>query len=319
MRTLVIAASLAAFAATVAVCVFGISNLTRVSQPIDDSSSARASASASDTGPQLQAKATDAAAQGPATDARFSARQELLRDNNAAGSWRPRVYSSAKQAEVGGAFYASNMLGFCQGFIETRDLARDEPVQANPQRRAQALRALAERCEDFVDSDFQQQDALRSDPKDPLFEAGRQLQAARAAYFKDPAARPQLLQALGTAISTRDPLLIDSLGQRLIAYREPATGRTAFFFDGVAYPLGQSPDIGLALHLVPCELGLRCDDSEARAQLRCASGACCEGGRLNEVQAMLVGRAEDFERIRLLARAMADAITRGDAAAFAPR
>ena len=154
--------------------------------------------------------------------------------------------------------------------------------------------------------------------KDPIARAQASFIEARKAYAADEVQKPQLAQAIAAVLSTRDPLLIDTLGLHLITYRDPAAGRTSFVFDRHYYPLGAPPDVGLALFLAPCELGLKCDSTEPHAQLRCASGAGCEGGRYEEAKRMLNGQPGQYEKVVALASRIADAAKTGNAKAFTP-
>jgi len=216
---------------------------------------------------------------------------------------------------MGGAFYAQRMLSYCSAGMSGVGGAQEHGADQSQQR---AVEALKERCGDFVPSDYEMDKSLLTDAKDPLFAAGRSLQDARLDYSKSKST-DALQKALDVVLAQRDPLLMDELGARLVTYTNPATGRPAYFFAGKIHPLGDSPDVGLAVYLLPCELGLRCDASEPRAQLRCASGAGCEGGRAAEVQEMLRSRPDEFAKVQLLAKEMAAAVTQGNSAAFLPR
>jgi len=234
---------------------------------------------------------------------------------NASGSWRPVVYSLKNQAAIGGTFYAHKMLSYCKVAMAGLTEPRERVVL---QGRDSAMQAVRDRCGDFVVSDFEADQSLSAEKNDPLQNAGKSLHDARAVYAKTKSSGP-LQEALDVVLAQRDPLLVDELGLRLVAYTNPSTGKPAYFFGGRVYAVGESPDIGLAAYLLPCELGLQCDESEPRAQLRCALGAGCEGGRAAEVQEMLRSRPDEFAKVKALSKEMASAVTRGDSMAFMPR
>jgi len=85
-------------------------------------------------------------------------------------------------------------------------------------------------------------------------------------------------------MSFPDPLLIDEIGLRLILQtrNEGQSSKKSFRLDGKDIPLkgsGTDVDAGLALTLVPCKLGLRCDSTEFATAIQCATGGDCDDGR----------------------------------------
>jgi hypothetical protein len=154
---------------------------------------------------------------------------------------------------------------------------------------------------------------------DPLVKAHQAFLLARASQADPVAANVALRNALDQVISTQDPLVFDDLGARLALHRSPQNGSVEYWFLGKSYALQADVDFGAAVYLLPCGLGLRCDGSEPRAELRCATGAGCEGGRFGEVRALLANRPGAYDSAMVLYSQMVEAVRSRDGSAFMPR
>jgi hypothetical protein len=193
------------------------------------------------------------------------------------------------------------------------DVLADDPK--TQQQRMKSLRLLQDRCGDFVADDF---DAWGStgtgSSEDILLAAERDFIAAST---KKGATLAQRNRALARIIELGDPLLFDKLGHSLTLHRAPGGGAAAYFA-GQSYSLSRDTVAYTAIYLVPCLLGLRCDiDAAPMLAVECATGGVCHPDRFSRAREEFTGgNASAYSSALQLANAMADAIRRGDAAAF---
>lgn len=92
-----------------------------------------------------------------------------------------------------------------------------------------------------------------------------------------------------------DPLLIDDYGVRLLLSKDEKTGKPIYKIGKNSYPLDYKIDIGLAMHLVPCEFGLKCDANEFSVLLTCASGGACDSSRFETARRMTTAAGSNYE------------------------
>ena len=111
---------------------------------------------------------------------------------------------------------------------------------------------------------------------------------------------------------SRPSVLIDEISQRHFMERDPSSGVLSYLVDGKYYPVNHSPDLGLAVYLVPCKLGKRCDSNELEIAFRCASSGECTNGRYDVVKRTLqsTGKLDQYEEIDRFATIMAKTAAR---------
>ncbi|MBH1964452.1 MAG: hypothetical protein I8H77_08960 [Comamonadaceae bacterium] len=242
---------------------------------------------------------------------------------NVNGSYRAFYESALKNPEKGGIFYASRILRMCSairnettfgGESQTAySVEMDDEVYGKISAAAEGLRA---KCSMFTPdelSDHHINEVLKSEAslKDPLISAGKAL--GEDSGFEQLARRKKLVDDV---IKLGDPLLISELGMRLALYRHSATGQLMFKFGGDEYPLDSEVDVGFALYMLPCNLGMQCDENEFDMAMRCASNAGCYEGRVDYVRKVMTAGSRDFDGTKKLCEQMAEAAKKGDLSKF---
>lgn len=114
--------------------------------------------------------------------------------------------------------------------------------------------------------------------------------------------------SLNAAAANRDPLYADSLGLRLVLSKDK-NAKTVYRVNGKEYPVNSKVDVGLAVTLVPCELGLQCDAKEFSVALPCASGVICDSSRYEAVQRMSKENNSSYDDILDVAKQIARGIS----------
>lgn len=227
--------------------------------------------------------------------------------------WTPAIRSLLEHPEQGGTFYAARMLSWCRAFPDLRAIWQETSPRPSSDEQSNAREAMARRCAGDL-SQFPSSGELAAVQDDPLRAAESRLGLA---WTRKPRDAMEFRQALSEVLATGDPLLIDTLGLRLVVRANRETGRPEFRFAGRSYPLTGDLDVGLAMHLAPCELGLPCDMQEDPMMLlRCASGAGCDGSRTAEAARMSAADPERLARVQSLAHEIAAAIRNRDVSAF---
>jgi hypothetical protein len=167
------------------------------------------------------------------------------------------------------------------------------PASSEPNHTATMNRALdvfQRKCGQFSHAELEEFLAIRYASGSPLmmrYNGGTRIESAEN--------RNKLIEEL---VLSRNPVLFDDLAFSVLAERE-ADGRF-IYFQGKKYNM-RDPEIGQALWLVPCHLGLDCTAGSMRYGLACLAGVDCNIPDLNSNN---------------LARNIAAAIKAGDVASF---
>jgi hypothetical protein len=242
----------------------------------------------------------------------------FLESFNASPNYRELVDKGLKEPARGGSFYAIKVLSQCQSIADLQSRwaesvgSRSEDSQTDA--RSNAIKLLATRCGSFTEMELSQDSINRlinsSAEKDPLLAAARSYTQSR--NLRTNATLPERrTEAVASAVRFKDPLVVDDLGLRLILVRDQTTKATSYKINGQSIQLDDKLDPGLAMYLVPCEIGLKCDETEFTVALPCASQGICDAGRYDKVKKMTEKSGADYEGIVRLAKTIAQTLSDG--------
>lgn len=249
----------------------------------------------------------------------------LLRNFNSDRSTKERVTFAKRHVREGGTFYAARMLAQCNTVRGTPSFEEGSGVfeKGDPHhaRRVESANLLRQQCSDMTASETSddQMEALvqlgrRED--DPLFAAAEKLRLVPNRYRDDEQTMAVRKAATAALLSTQDPLLIEDAGMGLLLYVDAKTSKKYFWFDGQSYGLDSDYEVGAALYLLPCGLGLRCDSHDYKIALSCASGEVCDSNRFEQLRRMFASRPGVLENVEQLYKRMLVAVQSGNTAAF---
>lgn len=252
-----------------------------------------------------------------------STNPEFLESYNSSTDYRQLVNKGLKEPTQGGVFYATKVLSQCQSIADLQGRwdvsAENSSEESSKIARGNAINLLKQRCGSFDEAELSQTSIAKltksSADKDPLLAAATSYTKSR--NLRANATLPERrTEAVAAATRLRDPLVVDDLGLRLIVVRDETTKSTSYRIDGQSILLDDKRDPGLAMYLVPCEMGLRCDEKEFSVALPCASQGICDAGRYDKVKKMTEKSGADYEGIVRLAKTIAQTLGDGTQGAY---
>jgi len=185
-------------------------------------------------------------------------------------------------------------------------------------KRMKATEFLRARCADFLPEELSISaidNLLHSGSAgDFLLKTTDKYTKAFADSLEDPAAKADRKAALEAVFQAGDPLVIEDLYLRLAL--DSQNGKRGYFIDGKFHGLDSDVDVGWALYLLPCGMGLRCDMQEFVTTTRCAAGWKCDASRFEEVEQTLEAIPGAYEKVFAMYESMRDAALRADASFF---
>lgn len=238
-------------------------------------------------------------------------------------SGRAFVSYAIQHPELGGVFYARNLLRKCalirfgdNGQLQGVQIAVDADLNGLTHvQRTDSIRFLQGKCSDFTDAELDVPDALvkNHSGRDVLEKASSGLYESQLKKNVD-----EINISIKDIIDRADPVLIDNIGIKILSpgfYKS----MTAHFM-GSQY-LISSEVVNAAIYLLPCEIGLRCtNDEDLVLALQCASGRSCFKSRSDHALVEMVGgNAQRYSEAEQLAKEMALAIRQNNIAAFMPK
>lgn len=235
----------------------------------------------------------------------------FLESYNSSNNYKSLVDEALKAPERGGYFYASKIVGQCSLVRDLQDRWKDSEV-SKLSARSEAISVLVSRCGSLGDANSRA--AVAKDlkasiaDKDPLYVAATSYTKSRN-LRKNATTQERKTEAVTSVARLKDPLLVDDLGLRLIASRDNTTTATTFKINGRTILLNDRLDAGLAMYLVPCEMGLKCDEKEFSIALSCASSGECHAGRHDKVKKMTEGAGTDYGAIERAAKEIARSLS----------
>lgn len=209
-------------------------------------------------------------------------------------------------------------LGHATEILENAQLpyVADQPDYA---KRIEAANRLSRRCSGLLPEEISNDrlhDIMASGAtqQDPLVRTSNAYAAAKLA--DNPEALSARRAAMAQVLATQDPLLIDDLAMRLCLHADSKTSKSYFWFGGRAYPLDADEDVGGALYVLPCGMGMNCDATEFKTALRCAAAAECDASRFEYLQRMYQTRPGVYEKVMGLYEKMVAAAKAQDVGSF---
>jgi hypothetical protein len=233
---------------------------------------------------------------------------------------REFVIRAISDPSHGAALYALRVIGECDAlalFPKVEDYSSpgdslDPDSQTSALLRISASNSLKTRCSGLLTSESKEFAArlmkAGAESQDPIYQS----KAAIATAL--PSGSPsQRRRALVDAFTTKDPIVFDSIGMRLGLYAgDPSTG-PEFKFQQEVHAIRTDSDILWAVQLLPCGLGLRCDEKEGQTALRCARGLDCFAGRFDALEnGVLKDDPERYQRVVTMYRRMLASIQAGN-------
>ena len=186
---------------------------------------------------------------------------------------RATLHAALAARAQGGRLYARALARRCADLAGLQTAEQPDANDARHQRAVARQAALAAGCGQFANGEWLALVNVAADEPtaaDPLLSL-QQSDLDDAALLQAVFARP-------------DPLLLDELGARLLLRR--IDGRPTLYFDGQRF----DDDAGrataqAALRLLPCHVGLTCDERDPEVWLACLRGAGCVGSRAEQESA----------------------------------
>lgn len=230
---------------------------------------------------------------------------------NTNDSYRALYAQALKIPEKGGIFYASRILSMCSAIVNQTAVGVENETRISAT--ADGLRA---KCSTFTSEELSQQYIYQIEEsdaslKDPLMAAGKSLGVIGG--YGDVERKKQLLD---DDVKIADPVFISDLGMRLALFIRSDSNKVIFKFGGKDYPLDSKIDVGFALYMLPCALGMQCDKNEPDMALKCESDAGCYEGRVDYVRKVMTSASRDYDGTMKLYEQMADAVKKGDLTKF---
>jgi len=270
------------------------------------------------------ARPSDAAKSPAAAQQKVDRAEDLLTHYNSDGNVRPLVAYALQHKKEGGAYYASRMLDECGGLghateiLENAQLpyAADQPDYA---KRIEAANRLSRRCSGLLPDEISN-DRRHEIMADGVTHQDRLILASTAYATAKLTDSPEVLAArraaMAQVLATQDPLLIDDLAMRLSLHTDSKTSKSYFWFGGHAYPLDSDEEVGGALYLLPCGMGMVCDATEFKTALRCAAAAECDASRFDHLKRIYQSRPGVYDKVMGLYEKMVAAAKAQDVGSF---
>ncbi|QIL72421.1 hypothetical protein G7048_19900 [Diaphorobacter sp. HDW4B] len=252
---------------------------------------------------------------------------EYLKQYNGATDYAPLLSAGLKDPANGGEFYARQIIAECKLVRSQSDkwkkdseaagLASDAP-------RSKAIELLRGRCVNISNAQLSNpwvDVAPVTDVQDPLILAERDFVARASHVASAPREKmrisgPDKTREPGKRIliqlpkNLQDPLFIQQLTRKWPVLDEhgKATVRVMHTYLRGGFRPGAEEVVGVAAYLVPCELGLQCDEREFTVAQRCASGGACDSGRVEHMRRNYQAKDKDFDNAISTAKELAESI-----------
>jgi hypothetical protein len=211
----------------------------------------------------------------------------------AAKDLRVFAMEAARRPEVGGITYAAYAADICRvaknsvGFTMNDWSAPDLPYQAPEDPRVyaaknQAYKSAKASCQGFTEQETAFESQLTAQAKtqgDVIDKAKATVKAALASG--DIAQRKE---ALAMVLQSGDPLLLSETLERLVLQKTDQG--LAYWVDGKQVSMN-TPNIQAAFSVLPCKLGLICDDRTPEVLMTCINTGQCYSDRLEMVRAAI--------------------------------
>ena len=237
-----------------------------------------------------------------------------LQQYNEATDYAPLLAAAAKDRVHGGGFYAHQIITECElvrkhwsqwaAQSKASGDAKDSP-------RAKAVESLGQRCEHVSAEQLLNllpDVELSSGVPDPLLLTAQDMQMKASHVASAPRERsrlsgPDRTPEPGKRILIKlpkelhDPLFIQHLTgkwQVRDANGKPTQRVMHTYLRGSFRP-GAEEVVGVAAYLVPCEMGLKCDEREFTVAQRCASGGACDASRVEHMRRNYRDKGVDFD------------------------
>ncbi|WCM89054.1 hypothetical protein [Acidovorax sp. NCPPB 3576] len=254
---------------------------------------------------------------------------QILNRYNDSKDLRAFVIYAMQHPELGGTYYAAHALSQCKSVTADGKYFKQvqTPYSANKNnsdytsisKSADILRA---QCANFLaselsDSRIAEVKSEGVQKKDPLLLAERNfLEKINSPGNNKEEQRQNRKSALTQLLATQDPMVIEDIGPRIALQVDPDTGARGYKFNDHFYPLASDTDVGLAIYLLPCGLGLNCNSTEFDVASRCASGVECSDSRMDYVKSMLKEKPGAYEKVIKVYEEMINAIARENVSSF---
>lgn len=241
---------------------------------------------------------------------------------NTSKNYREFHEVALKNPEGGGIFYAANIISMCSAVKNETEFGQEVQTPYTSDMNSETYRKISEaaeglrsKCSAFIPQELSQDHVhkisrFEASNKDPLATLSK---ALGEVGFKNIEKRRRLVNEV---VRLGDPLLASELGMRLAIAPHPETGSPIFMFGGKIYPLDSKVDVGHALYMLPCSMGLKCDKDDFDIALMCASNAGCYEGRVDYVREMMAAGSRDFDGTMRLHEEMAEAVRARDLTKF---
>ncbi|GKT15686.1 hypothetical protein AVHY2522_08980 [Acidovorax sp. SUPP2522] len=254
---------------------------------------------------------------------------QILSRYNDSKDLREFVIYAMKHPELGGTYYAVHALSQCKSVVADGKYFKQvqTPYSADKtnsdytsiSKSADILRA---QCANFITSELSDSRIaeVKSEgvqKKDPLLIAERNfLEKINSPANNKEEQQQNRKSALTQLLATQDPMVIEDIGPRIALQVDPDTGVRGYKFNDHFYPLASDTDVGLAIYLLPCGLGLNCNSTEFDVASRCASGVECSDSRMDYVKSMLKEKPGAYEKVIKVYEEMINAIARENVSSF---
>ncbi|MFZ6675875.1 hypothetical protein [Undibacterium sp. Xuan67W] len=246
---------------------------------------------------------------------------------------RAFVEYAKQHPELGGGYYAAIGMGEClvvKDYIVQGKPTLNYDAKRSPEiyaKRQQAFESLKTLCQSFLPDEITQ-DALakthkQSIEKNDIFSKiiSDQLQAAATA---DITQRLESMRVIKEKVmASKDPLLIDNFSSLL---SEPVNQKfDTYWLDGKPYN-GTSEETNImqyAWRLVPCSLGLVCDETNHYVSITCLNQDICANS-LSDLFRQNLERSGDkdgkqFQQVLQLQKRLTEIVQNGEFTAFKPK
>lgn len=233
---------------------------------------------------------------------------------------RTFVLEAWRHPEVGGVFYAEYVARECRGLSNASEVLsqhQPSPSEIKPEHLllvAAQLDRLKRLCGQFTPEELDTYalathatDQVQS--HDILFRLSDGLTAARRKG--DLQAKSMAIQSI---LEAGDPLLLDQIGSSL------SSSEAGLFFNGHYFSSQEDREVLLtAYSLLPCGLGLPCDDTDLSLALPCTTGGECFDSRQDKVKRRYAeSRPDTYERIIAVYGELLKAVQSRNVNAFVP-
>lgn len=241
-----------------------------------------------------------------------------------AADLRQFALNAIRKPEFGGVSYAGYAIHLCRVYytlhaasgLKDRNGIPYDPKEDSSlyAKRVSYMQAAERRCASFSP------DELSSDKDVNLAEREKQERDKHAVIKEryeialksgDESSR---LRVAAEVLELRDPLLLASMGHRMMLGRE--NGRMGYSLDGVFYPVNseEGGSLQIALDLLPCRFGLPCDTTDVNVVQACITHSQCFANKEDFLTSEL--SEENRQRVSGFLRRLTEVVNSSDANAF---